>query len=87
MITVRTNSQTLVSMVFLIAATALTFNAFAVGVTAACTGYCSALPAITCTNNALQCCCNSGTAATPVWTCVCKLPTDCNKANSCQDPG
>lgn len=80
-------TQCIFSLAFLIAAAVLTVNAFAVSVPADCTGYCSALPAITCSNNTLQCCCNSDTTAVPVWTCVCKLPTDCNKANSCQDPG
>jgi len=85
--TMRMIKRSVLSLVFLLAATVLTAKALAVSVTAACTGYCSTLPAITCNNNTLQCCCNTGTAATPVWVCVCKLPTDCNKANSCQDPG
>ncbi|MGD9691118.1 MAG: hypothetical protein AB7K52_11560 [Phycisphaerales bacterium] len=50
-----------------------------------CSGYCSGSSA-TCGYPEMVCCCNTDTATTPIWTCVCRKATDCNTANSCQDP-
>ncbi len=69
------------AVVFVMAAGTLTASTLA-GHTKQCTGYCSTFAAVTCKSPDMQCCC--GTA--PVYSCVCRLPTDCNKANGCQDP-
>lgn len=50
---------------------------------AMCDGYCSEQTAPVCLGVEMKCCCEIG----GVWTCVCKLPTDCNSSNGCQDGG
>jgi len=68
------------AVVFVATACVLTSAALA-GHTKQCTGYCGTHPGITCRSPDLQCCCGG-----PVYSCVCRLPTNCNKAGGCQDP-
>lgn len=81
------STQNVFAVCFLASGLALTATAWAVGITASCSGYCSDLPAIPRSNNTLQYCCELATTGVPTWACVCRIPTDCTKANGCQDPG
>ncbi len=47
-----------------------------------CDGYCSS-QTLACAAPNMRCCCK----VEGVWTCQCKLPTDCNAAHGCQDGG
>lgn len=47
-----------------------------------CDGYCSSQK-LSCTAPNMRCCCKVG----GVWTCQCKLATDCTTWNDCQDGG
>jgi hypothetical protein len=47
-----------------------------------CDGYCSS-QTMACAAPNMRCCCK----VEGMWTCQCKLPTDCNAAHGCQDGG
>lgn len=79
---VASRLRTASPLVFLVVALSLTASALGATITAQCKGYCASLPAASCESdkNELQCCCKVG----GVWTCVCRVPTDCTTGNNCQ---